>query len=66
MSYPRTDCPACARDVAVYPVALRLSRHDPPEGRTPDLKSCPGSLTRHHIQPGEPGYAGEQDGLFDI
>lgn len=40
---PRVDCPVCGRDTAVYPSRL-LYRHDPASGRTPELKSCPGSL----------------------
>jgi hypothetical protein len=61
MPYPRTFCPACTRDVAVYPVAHRISRHDPPTGRTEDLRSCPGSLTRHAV---DPERYGQQDELF--
>jgi hypothetical protein len=43
MILPRTDCPVCRRDTAILPTGL-LYRHDPHGGRTPDLKSCPGSL----------------------
>jgi hypothetical protein len=42
-SRPRTECPACSRDVAVTFTGLTW-RHDPATGRTPELKSCPGSL----------------------
>lgn len=42
-SRPRTECPECSRDVAVTFRGLTW-RHDPPSGRTPELKSCPGSL----------------------
>lgn len=62
MAYPRTDCPQCKRDCAVYPVSHKISRHDPPTGRTEDLRSCPGSLTRHQLDPERFGF---QDGLFD-
>jgi hypothetical protein len=43
MHLPRTPCPICARDTAILPTGL-LYRHDPLGGRTPDLRSCPGSL----------------------
>jgi len=43
VSLPRVDCPVCGRDTATYPSGL-LYRHDPASGRTPELKSCPGSL----------------------
>lgn len=59
MPYPRTDCPNCKRDVAVYPIAQRISRHDPPTGRTADLRSCPGSLTCHNTDPERFGHQGE-------
>lgn len=42
-SLPRIECPKCERNVAVTVTGL-LYRHDPKGGRTPDLKSCPGSL----------------------
>lgn len=42
-SLPRTECPACTRDVAVTRRGL-VYRHDPASGRDPELKSCPGSL----------------------
>lgn len=42
-SLPRTECPACSRDVAVTRRGLTY-RHDPAGGRDPELKSCPGSL----------------------
>lgn len=42
-SRPRTECPECSRDVAVTFTGLTW-RHDPASGRTPELKSCPGSL----------------------
>lgn len=42
-SRPRTACPVCSRDVAITFTGLTW-RHDPPTGRTPELKSCPGSL----------------------
>jgi len=42
-SLPRTECPVCERDVAIS-LQGRTWRHDPPTGRTPELKSCPGSL----------------------
>lgn len=42
-SLPRTECPACSRDVAVTRRGL-VYRHDPASGRDPELKSCPGSL----------------------
>ena len=42
-SRSRVDCPRCGRDTAVYPSGL-LYRHDPASGRTPELRSCPGSL----------------------
>lgn len=42
-SLPRTECPVCSRDVAVTLRGLTY-RHDPAEGRDPELKSCPGSL----------------------
>ncbi|GGZ27902.1 hypothetical protein [Streptomyces nitrosporeus] len=40
---PRTECPACSRDVAVSPKG-RVWRHDPASGRDPELRSCEGSL----------------------
>jgi len=40
---PRTECPACSRDVAVTVRGL-VYRHDPATGRDPELRSCPGSL----------------------
>lgn len=40
---PRTECPACSRDVAVTRRGLTY-RHDPASGRDPELKSCAGSL----------------------
>lgn len=61
MAYQRTDCPVCQRDCAVYPVAMRLTRHDPPTGRTEDLRSCPGSFARHQL---DPERYGRQDELF--
>ena len=66
MAYPRTHCPKCDRDVAVYPKAMRISRHDPDGGRTPDLRSCLGSFARHQPAPGEPGYWGDEPTLFEI
>lgn len=42
-SRPRTECAECGRDVAIS-VQGRTWRHDPASGRTPELKSCPGSL----------------------
>lgn len=42
-SLPRTECPACTRDVAVTRRGL-VYRHDPKGGRDRELKSCPGSL----------------------
>jgi hypothetical protein len=42
-SLPRTQCPVCGRDVAIS-LQGRTWRHDPASGRTPELKSCPGSL----------------------
>lgn len=62
MAYPRTDCPVCKRDVAVYPIALRINRHDPASGRTEDLKSCPGSFAFHNVDPERFGIQGN---LFD-
>jgi hypothetical protein len=73
---PRTDCPVCQRDTAILPTGL-LYRHDPSGGRTPDLRSCPGSLKAvappysalvlfvdpyAHIEP--PDVHGAQEGLF--
>ena len=43
MPLPRTECPICERDVAITRRGLTY-RHDPADGRTRDLKSCPGSL----------------------
>lgn len=40
---PRTECPVCTRNVAVTVRGL-VYRHDPASGRSPDLRSCPGSL----------------------
>lgn len=60
MPYPRTDCPSCKRDVAVYPLIRKICRHDPPE-RDPELKSCPGSFTRQQLDPERYGH---QDELF--
>jgi hypothetical protein len=60
MAYPRTDCPVCERDVAVYPFIRCIVRHDPPE-RDPELKSCPGSFTRQHL---DPERHGTQEELF--
>lgn len=40
---PRTECPACSRDVAVTRRGLTY-RHDPASGRDPELRSCVGSL----------------------
>ena len=56
MKYPRTDCPTCKRDVAVYPKAQRITRHDPANGRTEDLKSCPGSFAFHTLDPERYGH----------
>lgn len=66
MAYPRTTCPTCERDVAVYPVALKVNRHDPASGRTEDLRSCPGSFARWQPGPGDPGYWGDEPTLFEI
>lgn len=66
MAYPRTDCPICTRDVAVAPKAGTLYRHDPKSGRTPDLKSCPGSHSRWLRVEGDPGYWGTEPTLFDL
>lgn len=43
MRLPRTECPACRRDVAISNQG-RLWRHDAPGPRDPELRSCPGSL----------------------
>ena len=40
---PRTECPACSRDVAVS-LQGRIWRHDPATGRDAELRSCEGSL----------------------
>jgi hypothetical protein len=63
--YPRADCPACKRDTAVAPRSNRIWRHDPPE-RDPELRSCPGSYALHQPSPGEYGYAGDQQTIFEI
>jgi hypothetical protein len=65
MAYPRAACPTCKRDTAVAPRSGRYWRHDPPE-RDPELRSCSGSHALYVPGPGEPGYAGEQEQLFDI
>lgn len=52
VSLPRVDCPECGRDTAVYPGRI-LYRHDPASGRTPELKSCPGSLKKVRAPKGE-------------
>jgi hypothetical protein len=62
MPYPRADCPECSRDTAVTPLSQRVCRHDPPGGRTPDLRSCPGSLKKVRLRPDED----EPPGLFEI
>lgn len=66
MTYPRTTCPEphCKRDVAVYPVALTIARHDPASGRTEDLRSCPGSFAHWTPPPGTPGHGVEAPTLF--
>jgi hypothetical protein len=58
MAYPRTSCPLCTRDVAVYPIARVIIRHDP-EVRDPELKSCPGSFKRIPLDPEREGDQGE-------
>lgn len=58
MAYPRTHCLVCSRDVAVYPVAHTIIRHDPPE-RDPELKSCAGSRRRQAVDPQREGDQGE-------
>lgn len=60
MPYPRTNCPVCGRDVAVYPLARIVIRHDP-EVRDLELKSCPGSFRR---QPVNPEAEGHQETFF--
>lgn len=52
-SLPRTECPVCERDVAITVTGL-LYRHDPKGGRTPDLKSCTGSLKPVAAPAGDP------------
>ncbi|WP_151775796.1 hypothetical protein [Streptomyces abyssomicinicus] len=49
---PRTECPVCTRDVAVTARGL-VYRHDPATGRSPDLRSCPGSLKPVQAPEGE-------------
>ncbi|WP_399559034.1 hypothetical protein OIA45_49175 (plasmid) [Streptomyces chartreusis] len=51
-SLPRTECPACSRDVAITRRGLTY-RHDPASGRDPELKSCPGSLKPVQAPDGE-------------
>lgn len=51
-SLPRTECPACSRDVAVTRRGL-VYRHDPASGRDPELKSCAGSLKPVQAPDGE-------------
>lgn len=55
MPLPRTECPqpGCGRDVAVSAKGL-TSRHDPAGGRTPELRSCPGSLKPVRAPEGQP------------
>jgi hypothetical protein len=55
MPLPRTECPepGCGRDVAVSRKGL-VYRHDPASGRTPELKSCPGSLKPVQPPTGDP------------
>lgn len=66
MRYPRAACPACRRDTAVAPRTNRFWRHDPPE-RDPELRSCAGSWAMHQPGPGDPGYAGVDQGtIFEI
>lgn len=43
MALHRFPCPTCGRPIALTARGL-LYRHDPAGGRTPDLRSCPGSL----------------------
>lgn len=65
MPYPRGHCPVCKRDTAIAPRSGRHWRHDPPE-RDPELRSCAGSHALYHPAPGEAGYCGDQEGLFEI
>lgn len=65
MIYPRAGCPVCARDTAVAPRSNRIWRHDPPE-RDPELRSCAGSYALYTPGPGETGYCGDQESLFDM
>jgi hypothetical protein len=65
VKYPRAACPVCNRDSAVTPRAGRIWRHDPPE-RDPELRSCAGSYALHQPGPGEYGYAGDQQSIFEL
>lgn len=65
MPYPRGSCPVCKRDTAIAPRSRRHWRHDPPE-RDPELRSCPGSHALYQPGPGDPGYVGDQQELFNI
>ena len=52
MALPRTECPICARDVAVTRRGLTY-RHDG-QTRDPELRSCPGSLKPVAAPSGDP------------
>lgn len=66
MAYPRGRCPVCDKDTAIAPRSNRYWRHDPPE-RDPELRSCSGTWAIHQPSPGEPGYAGADQGtIFEI
>lgn len=65
MIFRRAACPVCERDSAVTPRGGRIWRHDPPE-RDPELRSCAGSWALYQPGPGEPGYCGDQEKLFDV
>lgn len=63
MVYPRAACPRCRRDTAVAPRTNRYWRHDPPV-RDPELRSCAGSYALYQPSPGDPGYAGNDQGTI--